>query len=157
MNTVSPATKPTPQPSPKPAENNQTAMTTHLEVINDWYPETKSPLDRLVAAGCEIVSGDNGEEKFKFDGDFDKFIAELTACDESYVYLKTPSGKVRWIYLVYGNSPGELPSDYIVDPTFDAVTSAHYAEWELKGQPKKRGYYDRSQGYKFIISDTLPR
>lgn len=128
----------------------------NIEIINDWYPETKDLLDNLIAAGCELVKGDNGEERFKFHGDMDKFIEDLTACDESHVYLKTPAGKVRWIFLVYGNSPGELPSDYIVDPTFDAVTKAHYDKWELIGQPKKRGYYDPAQGYKFIKADTLP-
>ena len=128
----------------------------HIEVINDWYPETKDLLDNLVAAGCKIVKGDNGEDEFKFDGDMDKFIENLTACDESHVYLVTPANKLRWIFLVYGNSPGELPSDYIVDPTFDAVTKAHYDKWELIGQPKKRGYYDREQGYKFIKADNLP-
>lgn len=108
-----------------------------IEIINDWYPETKDLLDNLIKAGCKIIKGDNGEDEFKFTGDIDKFIKELTATDESHVYLLTPSGKVRWIYLVLGNSPGEIASDYIVDNTFDKVIKAHYDKWELIGQPKK--------------------
>lgn len=107
--------------------------------INDWYPETRSLLDALVAAGCQLVAGDNGEDQFTFDGDLDKFIANLTACDESSLYVITPAapGKRRWLYLVYGNNPGELASDYTVDPVLDSVTSAHYEKWEGKPQPKK--------------------
>lgn len=110
-------------------------------MINNWVPETKSLLNDLVAAGCEIVKGNNGEEQFKFDGNLETFIENLTACDEAHVYLKTPAGKVRWIYLVYGNCPGELPADYIVDPTFDAVTSAHYEKWNGREQPMKLSPY----------------
>jgi hypothetical protein len=82
-----------------------------IETINDWEPEVRDLLEALVSAGCELVSGDNGEDRFKFRGDLAKFIEELIACDEAHVYLKTPSGKVRWLYLVLGNSPGELASE----------------------------------------------
>lgn len=107
-----------------------------MKTINNWEPETRDLLQNLVKAGCEIVSGDNGEDKFKYTGDLAAFICELTACDEAHVFLKTPNSKnIRWIYLVFGNSPGELPSDYIVDPTFDEVTTAHYDKWVERKQP----------------------
>jgi hypothetical protein len=105
--------------------------------INDWKPETKSLIERLVAAGCRIVSGDNGEEKFYFaEGQVDSFIDNLIACDEARLYVEV-NGKNRGLFLVLGNSPGEIVCDYHCDPVLDAVTEAHYAEWELKGQPLK--------------------
>lgn len=118
----------------RPADSNN--MSTK---INDWYPETKSLLDRLTAAGVTLVGGDNGEERFKFDGDLDKFIGNLTACDESRLFVRVGSRK-RWLFLVYGNCPGELVNDYLIDEsdnTLDKVTDAHYEEWSGKPQPTK--------------------
>jgi hypothetical protein len=106
--------------------------------INDWKPETKSLIERLVAAGCAILAGNNGgDEEFAFTGDLDAFIEELIACDEGHLYVSTPTAKRRWLWLILGNSPGEIVSDYQCDDALDAVTDAHYAEWELKGQPLK--------------------
>lgn len=106
-------------------------------LINDWKPETRSLLKALTDAGCVLVSGNNGEDSFKFTGDMKDFIANLTACDESALYVTTPTseGKERWISLVYGNSPGELVSDYTCDETIDAVTTAHYDKWSERKQP----------------------
>ena len=108
-------------------------------IINDWYPETKALLDRLTDAGCKLLSGDNGEENFKFTGNLDDFIANLTACDESHLFVETPTrpGKPTESFLVYGNSPGELMCDYIVDDTINKVVDAHYKEWSEKTQPTK--------------------
>lgn len=108
------------------------------ERINDWAPETKALLNRLVAAGCTLLSGDNGEERFEFTGDLPAFIENLIACDEARLYVQTPSSiQSKWLYLVLGNSPGELASDYICDPVLDAVTDAHYNEWSEKAQPMR--------------------
>lgn len=125
----------------------------HIEIINDWYPETRALLDGLIATGCTILSGDNGEDTFDFNGDFVKFIDDLSATDESHLYVKTPNGKRRWIFLVYGNNPGELPSDYIVDAAIDTAVKAHYDKWELIGQPKKRGFYCHETS-KFVTVDA---
>lgn len=105
--------------------------------INDWKPEVESLLKDLIAAGCTLQHGDNGEDEFRFGNDMDKFIENLTACDEARLHVSTPLRKSAWLYLVFGNSPGELVSDYIVDDTLDKVTEYHYAAWEGKEQPKK--------------------
>lgn len=106
--------------------------------INDWTPETRSLLDRLMAAGATLHAGDNGEDRFEFDGDLDKFIANLTACDESHLYVMVP-GRINplWIFLVFGNSPGELVCDYTCHEILDVVTDAHYGEWSERKQPTK--------------------
>lgn len=110
------------------------------DIINNWRPEVRSLLNRLIAAGCKIRSVDNGEEttKFKEPVDLNHVIRELTACDSTRLYVTTPDAPslIRWLYIVLGNDPGELVSDYVVDPVLDAVTEAHYNEWEGKPQPK---------------------
>ncbi len=120
------------------------------ELINDWRPETRSLLHRLVAAGCTLIGCNNGEDvcyaseavanakkpNVKRCKDEADFISELTATDEAELVVKTPEGKARTLYLVLGNNPGELVSDYHVPPVLDSVTEAHGKEWERKGQPK---------------------
>lgn len=105
-------------------------------VINDWTPETKSLLKGLTDAGFTLVSGDNGEDRFKFDGNLDKFIENLIACDEARLYITSPDGKKLWIFLVLGNEPGVIASDYTCHPGLDAVTEAHYEAWSGRPQPK---------------------
>lgn len=105
--------------------------------INDWKPEVRDVLNALVAAGCKLDSGDNGEERFKFSGELDSFIDSLIACDESTLYIVTPEGKRRWLSLVLGNEPGVIVSDYSVDPIIDRVTEAHYDKWENRQQPTR--------------------
>lgn len=123
-----------------------------IQTINDWEPEVRSLLEALIAANCVLVSGDNGEDKFVYkDGELAAFIEELIACDEAHLYVLTPGGKERWLYLVLGNSPGELVSDYTVDATIDKVSSAESDKWSGKAQPTKRGYYDHGRSNKFVV------
>jgi len=104
--------------------------------INDFKPETRDLLNSLIAAGYMPTKGDNGEEKFAYNNENQVgFIDNLTACDESRLYVRCPDGKVRWLYLVLGNSPGELVCDYLVDAGLDSVTDAHYEKWSEIEQP----------------------
>lgn len=113
------------------------------KMINDWAPEVKDLLTALTTAGFTLRSGDNGEERFKFEGDEkrDEFIANLIACDESHLYVTDPKGKKVWLYLILGNSPGELVSDYSMPAGstdfLDALTMAHYDKWTQLPQPMK--------------------
>lgn len=110
--------------------------------INDWVPETKSLLKALIEAGATLSHGDNGEDQFKFDGDLAKFIENLTATDESALYIIVPGReKPLWLSLVYGNEPGVLVSDYTCNDLVDRVTDAHYDKWESRKQPTKTGEY----------------
>lgn len=105
------------------------------DIINNWRPEVRSLLARLLAAGCTLVECEH-EDLVKFKGDLEAFITELTCCDECAMWVITPSGKKRWMYLVLGNEPGVIVSDYTVDPILDKVTDEHYKEWENRPQPK---------------------
>ena len=130
------------------------------EIINDWKPETRSLFLRLLAAGVEIVETDNGEDREKFKN-IEQAIEHITATDEGHVYVIVPETKTKqWISLIYGNSPGELASEYsgpaawISNPEFslNKVTKAHHEEWSLKGQPKKRRGQPESNKDYFSIS-----
>jgi hypothetical protein len=115
-----------------------------MKLYNDWRPETKSLLATLTRAGFTLVSGEH-ENLFKYAGNLDKFIEELTACDD--VTLRVSMGDANtscgtWIRLVFGNSPGELvcdygiPRDVLVAERLEAAIASHSEAWEGKKQPK---------------------
>lgn len=115
-------------------------MTNTKRIINDWAPETRSLLGRLVDAGFKVVSGHNGEDKFRYDERRPHdFVANLIACDESHLFVKSPAGKKIWLYLVLGNSPGEIVADCSTgeDEALESVLDKHADEWEGKPQPTK--------------------
>lgn len=110
--------------------------------INNWKPEVKSLINSLLAAGCKMVQSNNGEDVMSFaDGTMAEFVEHLIACDESHLRVEMPDGERRTLYLVLGNSPGELVCDYGCHDVLDKVTEAHYEKWEGRAQPKLTGAY----------------
>jgi hypothetical protein len=106
--------------------------------INDWAPEVGGLINGLIAARCTIRQGNNGEDSFDFaTRSRNKFIEELTACDEAWLYVTMPDEARCALYLVFGNSPGELVSDYTVHPLLDKVVECHSEFWDGKPQPTK--------------------
>jgi len=107
--------------------------------INDWRPEVLSLLGHLRKRGLTIVKGDNGEDQFKYTGPDNEiqFVEQLVACDEAHLFVLCPDKKVRWIYLVLGNSPGELCSDYLTGSAImDIAIEACAEEWAGRPQPQ---------------------
>jgi hypothetical protein len=142
-------------------------MSNPNEMLNDWNPETASLLASLVAQGFTIWGGNNGEgEDFK-RGTFateTAFLEELLACDEALLYVtrngtkestKTPGKQVKRVYslyLVLGNSPGELVSDWGIPADEGDAKALEQAckecsdKWDGKPQPLIRAsvkYPDR--------------
>jgi len=124
-------------------------------IINDWMPETKSLLATLRQEGFTIVKGSNGGDSFRLDSfptEAD-FLEELLGCDEAYLFIRRngtkdsvrePGKRVYCLYslwLVLGNSPGELVADYGIPANLDdanaldKATKEHFAKWEGKAQP----------------------
>lgn len=124
-----------------------------ITTINNWKPEVRSLLKSLTDAGIKLEAGHNGAEKFKFDT-LSSFIENLIACDEANLYVQMPDGRKLTLYLVLGNSPGELVSDYTCHLLLDKVTEAHSAKWEGRKQPTKVGAYLKG---KFVSVDTYRR
>jgi len=107
-----------------------------MKLINDWTPETRSLLKTLQSHGLTIVKVDNGEAETAFAGaSLADFINEATACDEARLYVKTPTGETRSLYLVFGNEPGELVCDFSIDALVEAAVDEHYEKWEGRKQP----------------------
>lgn len=123
-----------------------------ITTINNWKPEVRSLIRSLLSAGCKLVQSDNGEDVMAFaDGTMAEFVEHLTACDEVRLRVEMPDGERRTLWLIFGNSPGELVSDYGCHPVLDTVTDAHYTKWEGRAQPKKTGAYLKG---KFVSAAT---
>jgi hypothetical protein len=116
-------------------------------IFNDFKPEVRSLIHRLQKAGFAIEGCDNGEGGFysysRAVRDYKEFIKELTATDETWLYI-TRDGFQFSLFLVLGNSPGELVCDYTYKSKavgtqtladLDAITMAHYDSWIDRKQP----------------------
>ncbi len=110
------------------------------EIVNDWEPEVRSLLATLERHNLTVLYVDNGDEEGplqRADTTLAAFVAEATACDETRLFVRTPEGKTLGLYLVFGNSPGELVADYHVHPLIDAAATEHAERWEGRKQPTK--------------------
>lgn len=115
-----------------------------LTTINTFEPETRSLIKRLTDAGFKLLRCDNGEDQMEYGGDLDKFLDTLLATDETLLDVLHPNGQKQLrLFLVLGNEPGVILSDYTYfDGRLDAVGDAHYEAWQDKPQPTRYGYYD---------------
>lgn len=106
----------------------------HLE--NDFRPEARSLLQFLALAGIAIIAANNGGDEDFRPGEPGmnteaQFLEELCAADEARLYVRLPgSHTIRFLYLVFGNSPGELVADYSAQPALEAVCTMHSNAWE---------------------------
>lgn len=125
-----------------------------ITTINNWKPEVRSLLKSLTDAGCKLERSHNGEDALLFNNNLAAFVEHLIACDEAHLRVVMPDGERRTLYLVLGNSPGELVCDYGCHDLLDKVTDAHYTKWEGRAQPKKTGAYLNG---KFVSVDTYRR
>ncbi len=111
-------------------------------IINDWVPEVSSLLRTLEKHGFTLLRGNNGEDDFKYSADKRaEFIENLIACDEASLRVEK-DGHGFGLFLVLGNDPGELVSDYSAKTDellalLDAPTREHSERWEGRAQPKK--------------------
>lgn len=107
--------------------------------LNDWKPETRSLIDRLVKSGFTIKSQCNGEYESKVaDIGIDKFLDDLIACDETRLSVVAPDGEKLSLLLVFGNDPGELVCNHHDYPLLNRVTEKHHNVWFGRPQPKLR-------------------
>lgn len=112
-----------------------------LRWTNDWRPEVRTVLHQLELVGLHLVEIDNGADD---DGIVEiksgdkvtpEHIEEICACDECRI--RVSDGKKRLgLYLVFGNSPGELVADYHVDPRIDQATDAASRIWDGEQVPR---------------------
>ena len=106
----------------------------------NYRPELISLIDALIAAGFKLHHGNNGGNDFSAPlvqdpAGLAPFIDELMACDDSYLFVAYERARPYWIHLVFGNSPGELCSDYVVFDKLEEVISRESELWFGREQP----------------------
>jgi len=81
-------------------------------------------VDELLANGLSAwVSYDRGYDRKSEGGDMDDtlttnreaLLEALGECDEEHLFIGKNGKEIGWIFLVYGNNPGDLISDYTVN------------------------------------------
>ena len=102
----------------------------------------KSLLAKVQTAGFKILAVDDGEEStgFRDMGKREALRAATeaaTATDEAYVAVQDEKfGNKATLYIVLGNEPCELLTDFTVNATLEIVAQQHYDEWEGRACPK---------------------
>lgn len=117
-------------------------MKTSTRTRFNWAPVIMSLCNTLQKQGFTLSYSDNGEFKTVVPkGASLAFARRLItynadACDEVSIYAKSPiDGKNKWIFIVLGNDPDELMSDYTACEELDNVLEAHGKIWEGKKCP----------------------
>jgi hypothetical protein len=105
-------------------------------MANDFRPEARSLFKTLKFWGFTPYSVNNGGDTVKLsDVGVKEFLEETVAADEANLRVAYTGGKKYSLYLVFGNSPGELVCDHTdFDPLNEAV-EAHGEMWENRKQP----------------------
>jgi len=114
-------------------------------IVNDWNPEFRSLVTTLKRRGFIIVSADNGEGKVTYGAvPFVRFCNEALATDECTLVVRHPKHTHNTsLYLILGNSPGEIVSDYTIPSTevvaeeLDEACDEHYTKWSDRPQPRR--------------------
>jgi hypothetical protein len=94
-------------------------------------------LKTLEKHGCTVIAGSDGCERFtRSKMTLAQFVENVLGCDEGYLYVNTPEfhhfrkGRAASMYLVYGNSPGEIVCDYTDCESLNKATAEHYEKWD---------------------------
>ena len=114
-----------------------------MTTYNDYSIELRSYLTTLQKHGFKILScsNDGGEEiaaRFS-EVPFDEFVEECMGCDDCHLFCRSPLGKQITIYFVYGNSCGEIASDYTYTAELDPVNAEHADNWDGEEVPTMEG------------------
>lgn len=106
-------------------------MKSRWELYKD---ETRSLMKNLAEHWFYVEFVKDGEGNICRDPKM--FIDNLMSCEEGHLRIEHPSTRTStWMFLVYGNRPGELVCDYGVSENvestkaLDAVTDEHWKRW----------------------------
>lgn len=106
----------------------------------DWSKPVSSLLTKLQKAGFTIAAVNDGMETFKMDPKKSNLANRkeateiITSVDESGMRV-TKGDKSGFVYIVLGNDPEELASDYTDWDELEEVITAHSLQWEGKKCP----------------------
>jgi uncharacterized damage-inducible protein DinB len=107
--------------------------------INDWEKVVRSLIKNLKKDGFEAYKAHDGEEAMESDSAA-KLAEHVCACDEGYLYVRKGETNIR-LFIVLGNTPEEIVSDWTVPATGDAEFEKSWekfcAIWENRPTPRK--------------------
>lgn len=104
--------------------------------VRDYRPETYSLLLALLAGGFTLEGVDDGDSILQAINDPHKAADAITAVDEAHLYVRhTLTAKRCCLFIVLGNSPGELVNDHSGNPELERVVSAEADKWQGQPQP----------------------
>jgi hypothetical protein len=92
--------------------------------MTSYNDEVSYLLARLVRAGFALVECSHEYRTLYTLEKHADFLSELCACDEVTLTVRLGDAKPRRLFLVFGNSPGELVSDWSIPsdvPSPDAL------------------------------------
>jgi len=104
--------------------------------IIDWVRPVQDLLRRIQAAGFDLLRVDNGgdedENVFHKNREASRKLAleEITATDESRLWISRKGGRELVVLIVLGNAYHELPADWSVNPDLDKVLEEFSEHWE---------------------------
>ena len=105
--------------------------------MNDFRPETRSLFNTLRKHKFVLVAVNNGGEWVKLSVvGYTEFLEETVAADEACLELVDETGTKCYLYLVFGNDPGELVCDHTFFEHLEVAVNEHSDRWEDRKQPK---------------------
>lgn len=113
-----------------------------MREYKDFVPETNALIRGLQRAGLTIEHVVVDGDKTNFKGTpLDLFVHECMATEDCLLYVSRGRRTPMFIYLVYGNCPGELPCDYAARESedgklLDKAIGEHYDRWSQRVQPR---------------------
>ena len=114
-----------------------------MTTYNDYSIELRSYLTTLRKHGFKILtcSNDGGYEIAATFSEvsFDEFVEECMGADDCYLVCLSPFQCRTEIYFVFGNSCGEIASDYTYTLELDPVNAEHAKNWDGKQVPTMEG------------------
>lgn len=118
-----------------------------MKLINDWEQVVLTLITQLTKDGFECYQADNCEDEPLVTNNSTKLADKVCECDEGWLYIRKGDFTAR-LYIVLGNSPSEIVSDYSYRRDSDlteleASLTAFSEYWEKRGDacPKKERTY----------------
>ena len=100
----------------------------HAQNNSRYYNETLSLCHRLKDNGFVFIYVDDGEALIEANSPEEAAII-INNVDEARLYVKDRDGNQFGLFIILGNSPGELVADYHVNPLLEIVMDEHENQW----------------------------
>lgn len=116
-------------------------------MVNDWETPVRDLLTRLLSFGFRLMQVDNGEgcvtvSHARRELEQQKALEEITATDESFLYVSHESGESDCVlYIILGNGYEDMVADYTADDTLEECLLEYEKHWEgvaVKQVPRER-------------------